>query len=268
MAELRAALARGGATLETRGAKQQLETSDCDDPRAACVRCDLASEDQFPNGVAAVARGFARYPRHVLEAAKVERVAICRTLRYGDGTRTPTGISSHPDHLLAISFEQLSGEGPDVHPVYTAEDTVHHELFHLLDSETSPMTFANDPEWEKLNPRDFVYGTTRDRDTRGFLDPYAWTNVVEDRAVVFQHLMARPEATCERAKRDPNVRAKIALLAKRLAARIDIAFLTERAPCVRQTTASSSTSTSHAGSMNRLTSTKVDAGRIAPNTSP
>jgi hypothetical protein len=113
-----------------------------------------------------------------------------------------------------------------------SEGITHHELFHLLDQELSPEITHDDPEWSELNPAGFAYRNRLDEEqVSGFINSYAMRNAAEDRASVFENLMSAPEVTCILAEDHPILAAKILLIARRLAPRIELAFLAARAPC-------------------------------------
>jgi hypothetical protein len=65
--------------------------------------------------------------------------------------------------------------------------TVHHELGHILDGILTDAGRLSEAQWQKLNPSGFRYGSG---DWEGvsefFADPYAMTNLTEDRAAVFE----------------------------------------------------------------------------------
>jgi hypothetical protein len=112
------------------------------------------------------------------------------------------------------------------------EETIHHEVFHMLDWEINARDYSDDAEWQVLNPHGFTYGTRKESDIQpGFVNTYATTNVYEDRASVFQYLMARPDELCWMAEKDPILAEKTRLLWLRVAAHTDVAFLRQRATC-------------------------------------
>jgi hypothetical protein len=228
MAQLRATLERAKIRVETRNAVKEVRSRSCDDPTLPCLRCDVASATDvaYTKRFATLARTFARYPTHVLEAAQIERVTLCTTLEEVGLQSRLVGVADLEARRLLVNLVGFIWEADD-----PEDQTVHHELFHLLDWALRPATYEDDPEWSKLNVADFAYGTNFETEQQGFVTGYAKTNVIEDRACVFQYLMVQPDATCARAERDPILAAKIALLIQRLADRIDITFLTDRARC-------------------------------------
>ena len=66
----------------------------------------------------------------------------------------------------------------------------------------------------------------------GFLDEHSQDEVVEDKATVFQHLMARPDELCARAANDDRLAAKARLLEARVGAITGSAFVADRAACL------------------------------------
>jgi hypothetical protein len=93
--------------------------------------------------------------------------------------------------------------------------------------------YGDDPEWRLQNPLGFVYDAAGEQAPRrpGFINPYASTNEIEDRASIYQYLMARPDELCEVAAGDDIVRAKTRLVWSRIAAVVDTTFLRDRAAC-------------------------------------
>ena len=212
---LRATLARDGIELDT---VPVMRTCEVPSPGRDCARCDVATVlDQIePELVDAMAIAFARYPTSMRKAARLEHVAFCRAITYEGGKdHGPAGLADPSEHRVYISVEYFRTP----HGGFTIADAVHHEVFHLLDFETlGSATAIYDSEWRKLNPVGFEYrdpAELPDRPT-GFVNTYATTNEVEDRASTFEYLMVRPEEVCAMTERDPALARKVRLLYQRL----------------------------------------------------
>jgi len=187
--------------------------------RRACYRCVLTVVGQSPvdpygpdprdGALRSVAAALRRYPDRFLAVANVDRLALCDSLE--DDThaedQTISGLADQDERRLLI------GLGPQ--DLSRAADILHHEVFHLFDHGTGE--FAVDPAWERLNPPGFRYHPQAESEVAGFLDRYAQTNVVEDKATVFQYMMTRGDEFCARAAVDPIVLAKGRLLRHRIA---------------------------------------------------
>lgn len=225
VATLRATLARSRVELDA-----QPVISACGSHHGIddCMHCDVASRTDTsgvdPDIIDAVAIAFGAYPTSVLRAAHLEHVALCRRIRYdhahGDQPN-PAGLASYDDRRLMISIEIFSAKAHEGYGDFTIEQVVHHELFHMLDRATHGEEVNADRAWHALNPPRFAYrdpaprGATR---PAGFVNTYATTNELEDRASVYELLMGQPEELCAIARVDPIVAAKAKLVRSRVAA--------------------------------------------------
>lgn len=239
---LRTTLGRAAIRLEMRGAEHLVRTSTCSDDDArriqtGCARCELAGEsDQLEEATLdALTTAFDRYPASFLVASHIEHVALCKHIAYEDVAREwgTAGTVDYKQRRLFVSVESFIGRVYDAHGAFTAEDIVHHELFHLIEFEHMRGDMS-DPEWRLHNPIGFEYrggGAPGDARPTGFINAYAATNEIEDRASTFQYLMARPVELCEIARADPAVRAKAQLIWSRVAKLDDDGWLRARALC-------------------------------------
>ncbi|HTL34446.1 MAG TPA: hypothetical protein VL326_15065 [Kofleriaceae bacterium] len=241
---IRTSLGRAAIKLEMRTpARQTIRSSACGDPspvQTGCSVCELAGEtDDMDSAVLdAVLTAFDRYPAKVLEDTHVDKVALCKKLSYEDiPDRGTVGTVDLKEHRLIVSVAPFIGHQYDAYGQQTAEDIVHHELFHLFEFERMHDNYQDDPAWRLWNPLGFTYvdsgGKAPDDDDRpdGFVNAYAATNEIEDKASVYQYLMARPSELCEIEKKDPTLRKKVDILWKRIGAITDDAFLRTRARC-------------------------------------
>jgi hypothetical protein len=239
---LRTSLGRAAIDLEMRTpARQTIRSSACGDPnpvQTGCSVCELAGEtDDLDSAVLdALLVAFDRYPAKVLEDTHIDKVALCSKLSYEDIVDHGTvGTVDLKERRLIISVAPFLGHQYDENGTQTAEDIVHHELFHLFEYERMRTSYTDDPEWRLWNPLGFSYvdsgGTAPDDRPFGFVDEYAATNEIEDKASVYQFMMARPSELCEIEKKDPTVRKKVKVLWQRIAALTDDGFLAKRARC-------------------------------------
>jgi hypothetical protein len=233
-AGLRATLARNGIALDSAP-----EIRSCDGD-ARCVRCEVATRDDTrnvdPELIDGVAIAFARYPPPVYTSARLEHVALCRSIRYdGEHKIAPAGVAVSSEHRLLISIEGFADRPHDVYDYFTIEQVVHHELFHLIDRATLGELAEADAEWLALNRPGFEYvdpAATGAARPSGFVDSYATTNQLEDRASVFEYLMGQPAKLCAIAEDDPIVAAKTAVIWKRMASVLGDELLHRHAPCI------------------------------------
>lgn len=230
---LRMTLGRDGIQLDT---TPVIRT--CDVPRddRDCARCDVATvlDEIDPDLVDRMAIAFARYPSSFRKAARLEHVAFCRVITYERGTdHGPAGLADPNTHRIYISVADFREE----HHEAVIEDAVHHEVFHLLDFETQGEHALADTEWKKLNPAGFVYAKGSEALARpqGFVNVYATTNEMEDRASTFEYLMTRPDELCEMTAKDPALARKVRLIWQRVAQVEGAAGLGVTAPCVKAT---------------------------------
>jgi hypothetical protein len=238
---LRTTLGRAAIRLEMSGAIDEIRSSTCTDEDArrnqtGCARCELAGEsDELDEATLdAVAIAFDRYPASFLVASHIENVALCKHIEYEDIVREfgTAGTVDYKQRRLTISVEPFIGRVYDASSTFTAEDIVHHELFHLIEFEHMRGEM-DDPEWRLHNPIGFEYrdvapGAER---PKGFVNAYAATNEIEDRASTFQYMMARPDELCAIARTDGGVRAKAKLIWSRVGALDGDGFLRRRALC-------------------------------------
>ena len=238
MVDVRSTLGRALIGVEMRGIDVELRTSLCDNsysPRSACAHCELASASDVHDLalLEALKTAVDRYPTSVLEASNIQHVALCREL-YEEPHDTLAGTVDLAEHRLFVSIDDFIGKPYDPLRPRTIEDIFHHELYHLLEHEVIHDVITDDAVWRAQNLAGFAYHKPVPGEDRpfGFVNNYATTNDYEDRASVFQFLMARPADLCALAQDDPIIRAKTNLLWGRLAIALDDAFLRRRASCV------------------------------------
>ena len=245
VANLRTTLARADIKLRLAGRDETFETASCDpllpaQSNGTCVRCVLAGEHTPMDGavIEAATEAFRRYPTTALAAAGIEHVAVCTEIVYTEPEEVdhPAGVADPASRGLLLSVKHFIAEstyrsGGD----FTVDDIVHHEVYHLLENAHSRALMAEDAEWEALNPLGFHYSKALYTEPRqaGFVSAYAMTQVAEDKASVYGHLMAHPYELCELAKTDEVLRAKLAIVWRRAAAALGTdGFMRAAAPCV------------------------------------
>ncbi len=154
-----------------------------------------------------LARELAKYPEAALRKLGIERILLVQDVRL-NGNKVGA-VTDHERDSMHLEVR----EGRDI-PLFF-EETVHHELFHLLDQRDDGSSTA-DPAWEKLNPAGFRYDpSTRasgrfEDDLEGFLNTYSMTAVGEDKAEIFGQSMTRGRALSARAAKDRIIKNKIA----------------------------------------------------------
>lgn len=215
---LRTSLGRAVIDLEARGVDRVITS--------ASMRCTLAGNSRAIDGAAleAVVSAFDRYPSEVLQAASIEHVALCRRI---DGQPDIAGSADLHARRMMINLDPFANKHYDVFGAVTAEDIVHHELYHLLESQLMPEVMTDDPAWPA-----FGYTGAFQQKQPGFVNTYATTAAVEDRASVFEYVMARPDELCELARSDEVLRKKVGIVWHRAAQATGDAFLRARAACV------------------------------------
>lgn len=236
---LRTTLGRAAIRLEMRGQVEVVKTPGCYDGGKSygCAVCPLVGESDPLDGAVleSLVTAFDRYPSDVLDATHVGKVALCKKIVYVEPKdRKAAGTIDFEERRLLISLDAfLDRDYEWASQWYTTEHIVHHELFHLFEHERMRVEFDDDPEWRLSNAVGFVY-TDAAAATRpdGFVNEYATTNEIEDRASVFEMIMSAPDELCTIARDDQIVRTKVQLVWRRVAALVGDEFMRARAPCV------------------------------------
>ncbi len=208
VAALRATLARAGITLETRSVYAVSVMARCNDvvdrlqPRA-CARCILADDREVPDEVLAMLSAeLERYPTDLLAQADIRTFDLCRRIDELAGPRLGGAADTDQRHLLMDVFDPAP------------QAIMHHELFHMIESARIADIYQHDEQWERSNSVGFSYDAvdklheTEPGRPDGFVNWYSTTNAVEDRASVFEYMMAKPDELCTIAASDSIVRDK------------------------------------------------------------
>lgn len=244
IAGLRTTLGRAGIALRVAALDPAFATADCETttPRAdfgGCARCELAGEATPVDGavIEAATRAFRLYPTEVLVASKIDHVAVCREIVYAKDAQIdhPAGLADVNGGGLLISLKYFLDRTYTGHSDFTVDDIAHHEVFHLLEHAQMRAEMLHDPEWNLHNPIGFEYSEVARTEPRrtGFVNAYAATNAIEDKASVYEYLMAHSEDLCELARTDETLRIKTRIIWRRVRIAVGTdSFLRSAAPCV------------------------------------
>ena len=244
IANLRSTLGRAGIALRVAGHDAAFATADCEGtaPRQAfggCARCELAGERTAMDGalIEATTRAFARYPTDVLAASKIAHVAVCREIVYAKERQIehPAGLADVHGRGLLLSVKYFLDRTYHGGGDFTVDAIAHHEVFHLLEHELMRAEMDDDPEWRLHNPMGFEYAASMKTEARreGFVNSYAMTAPTEDKASVYEYLMAHADDLCELAKTDETLRIKTRIIWRRVRMAVGTdRFMRSAAPCV------------------------------------
>jgi hypothetical protein len=167
-----------------------------------------------------LAREFYLYPPSLVKRSKLRRIVLCSNLSISG--YPAAGTVSCTAGVLYLDVSQTSRIRR--HRCIT----IHHEFFHQLDYANDRLVRL-DGEWSLLNEHGFVYGQGVQDDANpnsialtedypGFLTRYSLTDVGEDQAELFAHLIVDASYVRQRADRDPILMAKILTMKRRLLA--------------------------------------------------
>lgn len=246
ISNLRTTLARAGIALRVASSSSGVDSEDfgtaaCDDPNRGvkCARCKLAGEHTRIDGdvIDATTRAFRMYPTDVLVQAHIEKVAFCSEIAYSknDGFEHPAGMADLDGGGILISVKSFVGGLYKPWGDFTMGDITHHEYFHMLEWAQMNRVFHDDPEWRLNNPLGFVYAESRFQDPRqpGFVNSYAMTAEVEDKASTYEALMSHPNELCELARTDEAIKIKVRIIWRRVLETVGTdVFIRRAAPCV------------------------------------
>jgi len=160
-----------------------------------------------------------KYPPEVIFTLGLKEIIIGSDVKLDEYPRG--GINSHHLNMLFFDCRWVNADS-------WTRQIIHHELFHLIDWKDGIL--YQDPEWEKLNPSEFKYGSggislqkpsdwtagQPDTSLKGFLNRYSMSGLEEDKAEIFAHMMANYKAVNSRAEADPIIKAKMSQMKKLL----------------------------------------------------
>ena len=134
------------------------------------------------------------YPKGLFREIKNGGIPLTIMLikKYSDSSVTGITDSSYTDAIISISAD------------YTFEESFYHESYHYIERYLLKKG-ANYNSWDSLNPSNFAGWGTIDGSlsysntflpTSPFVNNYAQTEAVEDRASTFEYMMAPSKASC------------------------------------------------------------------------
>jgi hypothetical protein len=178
------------------------------DDAAVRERCHAdwipANEDHVRYFLSTVETELARYPRPVLARAPFERLLLTRNITMHD--RDWGGLARVEERTIVL------GVGcPCPTCRAAARQTLHHEVFHMLDVAISGRSWSAS-SWRDLNAADFSYfgyDGWPSSPADGFVRGYSMAHESEDRADVFAELMVNGASFAPRVAADPILRAKV-----------------------------------------------------------
>jgi hypothetical protein len=151
------------------------------------------------------------YPSEALKRCNLREVIVCDRLMLDGKARMATyDVDLGRLYLVALGERERREY---------ARHAIHHELFHMIDYRDDGH-WDTDPAWEGLNAPGFKYGAggqsmqddpsagLPDYSVAGFLNAYSRSDVAEDKAEIFAHLMTRPRVLEARAATDAILSAK------------------------------------------------------------
>lgn len=232
-------LARGIWRLPSDSTQQPLPLRELNDTAFYRFRSALGEERTVSVQVAATAMDWGTSHGTPVESLE-ERAALLQQLLQLFPSGDPLlahadqpGLTIHVvEHLSTVRFSAASGvyhSGPPPVIVVSRDasgidaGTVAHELFHLYDDRSNSL--EKDPEWEQLNPggrddyigyADWKRAAPCPTPPTGFARSYGTTDPAEDRASLYEALVTQRDELLARLSGDPVLRAKVALLVRRL----------------------------------------------------
>jgi len=140
-----------------------------------------------------------KYPKTFLQRVGVKRIVVCRELSSwgysAGGLPKPGGKAVYYDYAACSN-------------VYS-QQTVHHELYHMIEAKFKGSLYYKDPVWAKFNDKDFKYGKGGRRfkwndsnrkkpfhPKTGFVTAYATSALEEDKAEVYAALFVEEISAC------------------------------------------------------------------------
>lgn len=143
-----------------------------------------------------VLKEFLLYPKDFISVTKTKAIVLCSGLKYKDSqyTQDRAAVPDFSNQWMIYDVKDSARRKSYLLHV------MHHEFFHMFDYRDDGQLYG-DPEWSKLNEKDFEYGkggaeayeneNGRPKKSTGFVSWYAMTGVEEDKAETFAVLMVR-----------------------------------------------------------------------------
>ena len=143
-----------------------------------------------------LSRELKKYPNPLIQKSKLKGIAIVKNLSVAGQRRA--AMPDYENEILYLDFQRGAHN-----PAYQAH-VIHHEFFHLLEQELNGSAYFKDPEWAKLNPKNFKYGKggkeQRGNDNfalvhpqSGFINRYSTSALEEDKAEIYAALFISAE---------------------------------------------------------------------------
>ena len=189
-------------------------------PASWKVRCDApvrADKKQLDLYRKILAAELGKYPMPLLQKSKLKGIAIVKNLSVAGQRRA--AMPDYENEILYLDFQRGAHN-----PAYQAH-VIHHEFFHLLEQELNGSAYFKDPEWAKLNPKNFRYGKggkkQRGNDNfalvhpqSGFINRYSTSALEEDKAEIYAALFIPGERKKinAMAAKDTHLAAKIKMM--------------------------------------------------------
>lgn len=187
------------------------------DPHTGIVASPPLEED-LTDYLALLDSELAVYKAGTLEKVGVRDVVLCGRLFLGRHEFGGMALSNRGTVFLTTA-RYLSNRR-------YARGAIHHEIFHLIDAHDG--FDDSDLQWERLNANGFRYGKggayhaddwsalIPNESVAGFLNKYARSAAVEDKAEVFEYMMSAPQILTDRMSGDEILSAKYRELRSRL----------------------------------------------------
>ena len=164
-----------------------------------------------------LSRELEKYPNSLIQKSKLKGIAIVKNLSVAGQRRA--AMPDYENEILYLDFQRGAHN-----PAYQAH-VIHHEFFHLLEQELNGSAYFKDPEWAKLNPKNFKYGKggkeQRGNDNfalvhpqSGFINRYSTSALEEDKAEIYAALFisAERKKITAMAANDTHLAAKIKMM--------------------------------------------------------
>jgi hypothetical protein len=166
------------------------------------------------------------YPAAIINKLQLDRIILCSDLKKLDKPVSGcASMSLFPDNLALRMLFRKNTIYLDTKYDNTIDGlvTIHHELYHAIESHDGSFPKYVDLDWNQLNEARFQYRSdilsfnkTPSLDFEGFLTDYSMETVREDKAELFSHLIVNHPRVEELAKKDQILAFKITRLKKLL----------------------------------------------------
>lgn len=159
--------------------------------------------------IRALREEISKYPTEIIDESEVRQIRILNNLKMFSGTDrrvSVSGLADYTDNFIYLSLD---------YDLDYFRETIHHELFHLLDfAKQDP---ADNEIWNKLNPNGKAAYIGEDPDfespsphriLKGFAEYFAPINEDEDQASIATFLMSNIDTVLSLSKTDAVLGAK------------------------------------------------------------